>query len=336
MKSNMKFNLIFIGLLFVFSPIFIINISCINYNSNKSLDYRNDFTIDKGNLKLSDVSGKIYIDNNWTEAKSAGICTGSGTYSDPYVIKNLEINGGGSGNCILIKNSDVFCRIEKCSLYNAGTGTGFLGIMLFNVSNAQLEDNFCISNSVGIGLSNSHNNTISGNTVNDNSMEGIFLGDSNNNSIIGNIANSNDFYGIVLSRSHNNTVKQNLIKNKIFGLYIMNFTSHANSIFLNCFINNTNNGYDEGSNYWDNGIKGNYWSDYTGSDSNNDGIGDTPYIIDHYNNKDNFPLMSCPIPTQDGEGFPLELITLISVISGGALIGVEALLLIRRRRKIVE
>jgi nitrous oxidase accessory protein NosD len=35
---------------------------------------------------------------------------------------------------------------------------------------------------------------------------------------------------------------------------------------------------------------GNYWSDYTGHDENDDGVGDVPYVIDK-ENKDEFPSM---------------------------------------------
>ena len=40
---------------------------------------------------------------------------------------------------------------------------------------------------------------------------------------------------------------------------------------------------------WDNGNVGNFWSDYNGTDSNSDGIGDTPYVIDVLN-MDRYPL----------------------------------------------
>ena len=46
---------------------------------------------------------------------------------------------------------------------------------------------------------------------------------------------------------------------------------------------------------WDDGQRGNYWSNYKGVDHNQDGIGDTPHIID-VNNQDNYPLTN-PVNT---------------------------------------
>jgi nitrous oxidase accessory protein NosD len=53
-----------------------------------------------------------------------------------------------------------------------------------------------------------------------------------------------------------------------------------------------NNGYDVGNNkQWDDGGFGNYWSDYTGKDTNTEGIGDTPYIAPK-NGIDNRPMIN--------------------------------------------
>jgi len=66
-------------------------------------------------------------------------------------------------------------------------------------------------------------------------------------------------------------------------------------IYHNNFISNAiqvhvyTNGY---ADVWDNGYPSgeNYCCDYNGTDSNQDSIGDTPYIIDA-NNRDRYPLM---------------------------------------------
>ena len=58
--------------------------------------------------------------------------------------------------------------------------------------------------------------------------------------------------------------------------------------FSGCFCEESNT--DEAVHTWDDGERGNFWSDYRGIDSNNDGVGDTPYIIDGLN-QDRYPLM---------------------------------------------
>ena len=59
---------------------------------------------------------------------------------------------------------------------------------------------------------------------------------------------------------------------------------------LNNFIRNTVQTWDYGG-IWGCAGRGNYWSDYTGVDSNGDGIGDTPYLIPG-GGQDSFPLMN--------------------------------------------
>jgi len=110
---------------------------------------------------------------------------------------------------------------------------------------------------------------------------GIYLYNSNNsnNSRIENVIASNNWDGIYLGSSSNNTIANNFINNTD-QVYSYRSTNIWNSTEK---INHTYNG-SQHTNYL-----GNYWSDYTGSDTNGDGIGDTPYII--YSDKDNYPLM---------------------------------------------
>ncbi len=64
-----------------------------------------------------------------------------------------------------------------------------------------------------------------------------------------------------------------------------------NRIHHNFFINNLHRAYDFYKNRWDDGVEGNYWSDYRGFDINGDGIGDLPYKIKGWFNFDRHPLM---------------------------------------------
>jgi len=87
-----------------------------------------------------------------------------------------------------------------------------------------------------------------------------------------------------------NEILRNSILNCGAGVETIN--QGHNLFYQNEFIDNATQAIDNGqNNIWDHNGKGNFWSDYTGVDANDDGIGDTPYTI-MPNGVDNYPLMS--------------------------------------------
>ena len=91
-----------------------------------------------------------------------------------------------------------------------------------------------------------------------------------------------------------------------FGITV---SADYNLIYKNYFYDNgLFNAANNGKNKWDNGVIGNYWDDYAGVDANDDGIGDTPYIIFGIG-QDNFPIWD------DGDDISAPVITIISPLA---------------------
>ncbi len=218
-------------------------------------------------LKISKISGKILIIGNqgWLDFKNAGDCTGQGTKLEPYIIEDLVIDGGGSGIGILIENTDVYYRIEDCTVFNCK-----YGIYLYYAHNGALINNNCSYNGIhddnGYAIRGSYSNNlnVSGNFLYKNGdstyyASGMRLWSCNNSIVSGNIAKNNSNWGLYISHSINNTIsgntanynvagigivannntiisKNNVSSNKYNGIYVG--TKSYNNTVLKNFVNN--------------------------------------------------------------------------------------------------
>ncbi len=131
--------------------------------------------------------------------------------------------------------------------------------------------------------------------------------------LISNSSFSENNYGMMLYRSDNNVIRNNTFSNNFFHGINIQFSS-GNKIYHNNFLGNNPNAYDSSNaDFWNASYPtgGNYWSDYTGDDNDNDGVGDSPYIKG--NVVDNYPLMT-PVDTTIPEITWLWMITIIALI----------------------
>ena len=206
---------------------------------------------------------------------------------------------GTTANCDGIALFSNYCNIS----YNTISNNSY-GIEIIYSNNNKISGNILSNNNCGIDIAFSSNNIISNNNIMNN-RGGIDIYFSNSN-IINNNTILNNHHGLKLEASKDNLITNNSVKNnKGCGIYFHNVGT--DNVYLNNFINNTPNTGSylrspsvrmnsiEEITYTYNGriytsYMGNYWSDYTGSDTNGDGIGDIPYHIST-DASDMFPLM---------------------------------------------
>jgi parallel beta-helix repeat protein len=171
------------------------------------------------------------------------------------------------------------------------------GIHLLGATNCLIQNNTVRRcDEEGIWLYQSVNNTIDGNTVNY-ATPALSIGDSANNIITNNYLTSKWTALSLYNDAYNNTFTDNTIFDSDEGVLIGDL-SYDNLFYHNNFLSNRvsvagGSANQNGTNAFDNGSEGNYYSDYNDIDADGDGIGDSPYAMIMWGRDliDNYPLM---------------------------------------------
>jgi parallel beta-helix repeat protein len=214
--------------------------------------------------------------------------------------------------------------------------TGAL-VWIYNSSyNTIINNNVSYCHYYGILIEQlSHHNIISNNLAAYNTEIGIHLRNSADLNVIEeNVIHLNPTGIAIYSYCDNNTIKGNCISHNTIGGVFVNYLTTYNVLYTNCFINNTLHARDDGNNnVWDFASKGNYWDNYTGTDLNENGIGDIHYNISGTAESiDHFPLMKCPIPSIPSVILGYELYILLS----GMLISMISVIYLIYRKKALK
>ena len=198
----------------------------------------------------------------------------------------------------------------------------FDAVFLRDVRNVTIKNLIITGGEVGIGLYRCSYIIVSNNTITGVSAPipevqttaGIVVSGGGYNIITGNLITNN--YGAIAigNDAMHNIVFGNNVTDNIYGIRIGKASD--NTIQHNNFVNNSLHvdvGEDSNNIIWDNGEEGNYWSNYTGTDDNGDGIGDSPYIIDE-SNQDNYPLVNVIPEFPSWTILPLLITTILLIL----------------------
>ena len=198
---------------------------------------------------------------------------GEGTHEDPYVIEGLSIMTYYSEPTgIIIHNTRANFTIQNCTIVDYDDTIDGTGIDLANVTNGVIFNNTFPLGQYGVHIQNCSHCSLFNSSFTQFS-EAVHVEESSDLTIAQNLLIGPDT-GINLLSAEFSTVRNNTLNNNTLGLTLGSPSSNV-TVSWNDF-NCTNNVEDSGT---QNTVSENYYSDYSGSDSNFDGFGDTPYPL---------------------------------------------------------
>jgi len=256
------------------------------------------------NVTIKNLDIRNYVMSVWLQQSTNNTISDNRMLTAFNVILDSSSNNQITGNSITGQDTGYGYGVQVNSgsskntiLGNSFTDTG-IGVRVEGGDYNIISEN-CFIRGVTSVLVRGFYNIISKNNMVDGRGGISVTGPGSYNTIFGNNITGKTKCGIKIYHGSSNTVYENHVANSAVGVKLgfdHEFPDRKveNNVFYhNNFVNNTQYvfiGYVPDSNFWNNGKKGNYWSNYNGTDNDGDGIGDTPYIIDD-NNTDYYPLM---------------------------------------------
>jgi parallel beta-helix repeat protein len=255
---------------------------------------------------LNDVPNATFYRCNISESTGYGIYLGTGNSAD-VIDCSFWNNIGGVGiylvgaNDSVVRNNTIYgCQmgidvqlsprsiVERNRVLYNNLGATRIGIGAIESDGAVVRNNTVIGHTYGLWIRDLSSCLVTGNTVEECLWYGIWVRGSSYVTVSENVfeGSSNTYYCVTLDAATSHTT---VVDNKIMGpkcaqdLGSDNVWNTAKTLGMNIV----------GGPY----LGGNYYRDYTGSDTDLDGLGDTPYAIAGGASLDQLPLVQNAVPS---------------------------------------
>ncbi len=256
-----------------------------------------DLVKENSGIFITQQGDRAHIESNHLENNLIGIYLKgpeSAVVSDNVIIgsQHHRVNDRGNGLYLwntpgsIIENNDIrygrdgiFVNVSKNNIFRGNHMRDLrFAIHYMYTNNSEISDNVSINNHVGYALMFSHHLKVKGNISRGDHERGLFFNFANNSVIEGNRVSGGAEKCVFIYNSNFNQMNNNSFEDCQIGIH---FTagSERNEIFSNAFINNRNQVKYVGTRYieWSKNGVGNYWSDNTTFDIDDNGIADQLY-----------------------------------------------------------